>query len=65
MTRREEHQAARQALHETTSQPVHERPHESTMARFVAGIGYEQRRHEHKPDEDEQEKGNDHTSKPE
>jgi hypothetical protein len=67
MTRREEQQAGREALQEVTSQPGRERPHESAMARFVAGIAYEERQHEHEHerDNDEQETRNDHTSKPE
>ena len=65
MARREEHQAGHEALHEATSQPGQERPHESAMARFVAGIAYEERQHEQERDNDERETRNDHTSKPE
>ena len=65
MTRREDQQAAREALQEVTSQPGGERPHESAMARFIAGIAYEESRHEHERDNDEQETRHDHTSKPE
>ena len=69
MARREEQQAAHEALQEVISQPGHERPHESAMARFVAGIAYEERRNEQRHgqerDNDEQETRNDHTSKPE
>jgi hypothetical protein len=65
MTRHEEHQAGREALQEVTSQPGRGRPHESAMARFVAGIAHEEHRHAPERDNDEQETRNDHTSKPE
>lgn len=65
MTRREEHQTRHDALQEVTSQPGRERPHESAIARFVAGIAYEERQHDRERDNDEQETRDDHTSKPE
>ena len=65
MTRREEKRAGHEALQEVTSQPGRERPHESAMARFLAGIAYEERQHESEHDNDEREARNDHTSKPE
>jgi hypothetical protein len=65
MKRREEHQAGHEALHEVTSEPGRERPHESAIARFVAGIAYEEHHHDRERDNDEQETRDDHTSKPE
>jgi hypothetical protein len=47
-----------------TSQPGRERPHESAMERFIAGIAYEERRHQQRRD-DKQETRHDHTSEPE
>lgn len=45
MERHEDYQANREALREVTSQSS-DRPHEAAMARFVAGLAYEERRHE-------------------
>jgi hypothetical protein len=42
---REEYSAGREALQEVVSQPERERPHESAIARFVAGLAYAERQH--------------------
>jgi hypothetical protein len=65
MARREEQQAGQEALQEVTSQPGRERPHESAMERFIAGIAYEKLHQQQKRDDDKQETRHDHTSKPE
>lgn len=46
MDGREEFQAQGEALDEISTHPDRSRPHESAISRFVAGIAYEERRHE-------------------
>lgn len=65
MSRREEQQTEHEALQEVTSRPGRQRPHESAMASFVAGIMYEESRHEHEHDIDDQKTRHDHSPKPE
>lgn len=42
----EQEQAGREARRDMTAEPARERPHESAMAAFVAGMAYEEKHHE-------------------
>jgi hypothetical protein len=54
MTRQEQQWANREARRDMAAQPARERPHESAMAAFMAGMAYEERRHEDAEREDDE-----------
>lgn len=54
MSRQEQQRANREARRDMAAQPARERPHESAMAAFMAGIAYEEKQHEDAEREDDE-----------